>query len=316
MSTTSMRGGILVVDKPAGPTSFAVVERVRRALGAGKAGHTGTLDPAATGVLAVCVDDAVKLQHWITEGDKAYEALVVFGSATDTEDAEGRELARGDPSGLTAERVVAALAGFVGEIDQVPPMYSAVRVAGKRLHQSARAGETVDRAPRRVVVHSLDLLAFEPARDGLARARVAVRCGKGTYVRTLASGLGQALGVPAHLGALRRTASGPFTLETALSLSEVERLAAEAPAEVAARMVTPADALGAFPAVPVSPDEVRALCHGKILRREAPAPLCRALDAQGALVAVVAPVPGGEGMKPVRVFVQPLEIPGGAPAKR
>lgn len=316
MLTTSMRGGILVVDKPAGPTSFAVVERVRRALGATKAGHTGTLDPAATGVLAVCVDDAVKLQHWIMEGDKAYEALVVLGFATDTEDAEGREIARGDPAGLTAERVVAALAGFVGEIDQVPPMYSAVRVGGKRLHQSARAGETVERAPRRVVVHSLDLLDFEPVRAGLARARVAVRCGKGTYVRTLASGLGQALGVPAHLGALRRTASGPFTIATALPLSDLERLAGEAPANLAARMVSPADALRAFPAVRVAPDEVRALCQGKTLHREAPAPLCRALDEQGALVAVVAPVPGGEGLKPVRVFVQPLEIPGPSTAKR
>ena len=316
MSTTSMRGGILVVDKPAGPTSFAVVERVRRAVGAAKAGHTGTLDPAATGVLAVCIDDAVKLQHWIMEGDKAYEALVVFGFSTDTEDAEGKEVARGDPAGLTAERVGNALAGFVGEFDQVPPMYSAVRVGGKRLHESARAGETVERTPRRVVVHSLDLLAFEPAQGGLARARIAVRCGKGTYVRTLASGLGEAVGVPAHLGALRRTASGPFTIATALPLSDLERLAVEAPADLAARMVSPADALRAFPVVVLAPDEVRALCQGKTLPREATAPLCRALDAQGALVAVVAPVVGGEGLKPVRVFVQPLEIPGASPAKR
>ncbi len=316
MPITSMTGGILVVDKPAGPTSFAVVERVRRALGAAKAGHTGTLDPAATGVLAVCLDDAVKLQHWIMEGDKAYEALVVLGFATDTEDAEGKEIARGDPAGLTAERLAAALAGFVGEIDQVPPMYSAVRVGGKRLHESARAGETVERAPRRVVVHSLDLLAFEPAEGGLARARIAVRCGKGTYVRTLASGLGQVLGIPAHLGALRRTVSGPFTIETALPLSDLERLAVESPADLASRMVTPAEALRAFPVVQVAPEEVRALAQGKTLRREAPAPLCRALDAAGALVAVVAPIEGGEGLKPVRVFVQPPEIPGPTPAKR
>lgn len=310
MSTTSMRGGILVVDKPAGPTSFAVVERVRRALGAAKAGHTGTLDPAATGVLAVCVDDAVKLQHWIMEGDKAYEALVVLGFATDTEDAEGREVARGDPSGLTAERVAAALTGFVGEIDQVPPMYSAVRVGGRRLHEAARAGKTVERVARRVVVHSLDLLDFEPEAGGLARARIAVRCGKGTYVRTLASALGSALGVPAHLGALRRTASGPFSIVSALPLAEVERLASADPASLASRMVSPADALGAFPVVQVAPDEVRALAQGKTLRREAPAALCRALDAQGALVAVVAPTPGGDGLKPVRVFVQPPEVPG------
>jgi tRNA pseudouridine55 synthase len=293
-----------------------VVERVRRALGAEKAGHTGTLDPAATGVLAVCIDDAVKLQHWITEGDKAYEALVVLGFATDTEDAQGREIARGDPAGLTAGRLAAALAGFVGEIDQVPPMYSAVRVDGRRLHESARAGKTVERTPRRVVVHSLDLLEFEPPRDGLARARIAVRCGKGTYVRTLASALGTALGVPAHLGALRRTASGPFTLEKALTLDEVERLAREAPGEVLTRLVAPADALAAFPALPVTVPEVRALAQGKTLPRTAPAPLCRALDPGGALVAMVAPAEGGEGLRPVRVFVQPPEIAGPDPAKR
>ncbi len=316
MSPSSMHGGILVVDKPAGPTSFDVVERVRRALGAAKAGHTGTLDPAATGVLAVCVDDAVKLQHWIMEGDKAYEALVVFGFATDTEDAEGTETERGDPAGLTSERVAAAMAGFVGEIDQVPPMYSAVRVGGRRLHKAARAGETVERLARRVHVHALDLIGFDPPSEGLARARIAVRCGKGTYVRTLASALGAALGVPAHLGALRRTASGPFSIGSALPLAEVERLARVDRAGLDSRMVSPADALRAFPVVQVAPEEVRALAQGKTLRREAPGPLCRALDADGALVAVVAPLAGGDGLKPVRVFVQPLEIPGPSPAKR
>ena len=316
MSPSSMHGGILVVDKPAGPTSFDVVERVRRALGAAKAGHTGTLDPAATGVLAVCVDDAVKLQHWIMEGDKAYEALVVFGFATDTEDAEGTETERGDPAGLTSERVAAAMAGFVGEIDQVPPMYSAVRVGGRRLHKAARAGETVERVARRVHVHALDLIGFDPPSEGLARARIAVRCGKGTYVRTLASALGAALGVPAHLGALRRTASGPFSIGSALPLAELERLARVDRAGLDSRMVSPADALRAFPVVQVAPEEVRALAQGKTLRREAPGPLCRALDADGALVAVVAPLAGGDGLRPVRVFVQPLEIPGPSPAKR
>jgi tRNA pseudouridine55 synthase len=172
------------------------------------------------------------------------------------------------------------------------------------------------KSPRRVVIHSLDLLAFQPPRDGLARARVAVRCGKGTYVRTIASALGEAVGVPAHLGALRRTASGPFTLEKALSLDDVERLAREAPAEVAARLVAPADALAAFPSVPVTLPEIRALAQGKTLPRPVPAPFCRALDPDGALVAVVAPAEDGEGLRPVRVFVQPPEIAGTSPAKR
>jgi len=305
-----VKGGVLVVDKPSGPTSFAVVERVRRATGAAKAGHTGTLDPSATGVLAVCIDDAVKLQHWITEGDKAYDALFVLGIATDTEDAQGRVTERGDASGVEGAAVATALARFVGEIDQVPPMYSAVRVDGRRLYESARAGKAVEREPRRVVVHALELLDFSPAgEDGLARARVAVRCGKGTYVRTLASELGRAMGVPAHLGALRRTASGPFTLVGALPLEELERLAHTNPDELAARMVSPADALAAFPSIRVDPGEILALAQGKKLPRTAPAPLCRALDEQGMLVAMVGPA-GDEGLRPVRVFVQPPGITG------
>jgi tRNA pseudouridine55 synthase len=316
MAFTSMKGGVLVVDKPAGPTSFAVVERVRRAMGAGKAGHTGTLDPAATGVLAVCLDDGVKLQHWITGADKAYEAVVVLGFSTDTEDAEGTETGRGDASGLDAAAVAAALRPLVGEIDQVPPMYSAIRVGGRRLHEAARAGEEVDRQPRRVVVHALDLVAFEPAAGGVARARIAVRCGKGTYVRSLASALGRSLGVPAHLGQLRRTAAGPFRNEDALPVDAVERMAREAPAALAARVVRPAAALGELPAVPVSPPEVLALVQGRSLHRDAPGPLCRALDERGELVAVCAPADGGGGLKPVRVFVQPLEIRGSGPSKR
>ncbi len=312
-----MKGGVLVVDKPAGPTSFDVVGRVRRATGAAKAGHTGTLDPAATGVLAVCLDDAVKLQHWLThDGDKSYEALLVLGIATDTEDAEGRETARGDATGVDAARLAAALPAFVGEIDQVPPMYSAVRVGGRRLHEAARRGEEVERAPRRVVVHALELLGLEPAVAGVARARIAVRCGKGTYVRTLASSIGGALGLPAHLGALRRTSTGPFTLADALPLAEVERLAREAPGSLAARMVSPADALRAMPAVRVTAEEVLALVQGKVLRRAAPGPTCRALGPDGALVAVVGPAEGGEGLRPVRVFVQPPGIPGPPAAKR
>jgi tRNA pseudouridine55 synthase len=313
-----MNGGILVVDKPAGPTSFDVVRRVRRALGVRKAGHTGTLDPAATGVLAVCLDEAVKLQHWITDTDKAYEALVVFGLATDTEDAEGREVERGDPSGLTPGRVEAALAGLVGEIEQVPPMYSAVRVGGRRLHEAARAGEVVERSPRRVVVHSLELLSFDPPAGGLARARVAVRCGKGTYVRTLATSLGEALGVPAHLGALRRTASGPFSISQALPLDQVESLARDAPEALAARIVRPADALGAFPAAQVAPAEVLALAQGKALHRApaGPAPLWRAIDESGALVAICAPTEDGMGLRPIRVFVQPPGIAAPDPGKR
>jgi tRNA pseudouridine55 synthase len=300
-------GGVLVVDKPAGPTSFEVVQRVRRALGAERAGHAGTLDPAATGVLAVCVDDAVKLQQWLADGDKAYDATVAFGTATSTEDAEGEIVERGDPSRLDAATVAAALARFVGELEQVPPMYSAVRVGGRRLHEAARAGEELPRTPRRVTIHALELVGFEPAEGEGALARLAVRCGKGTYVRTLAADLGRAVGVPAHLAALRRTMASGFALGQATALEEVEALGRSDRAALRARLVSPAEALGFLPAVGVDAAEARALAQGKALRREVPAgEVIRALGPGGALVALCAPAAGG--LRPVRVFVSPGEL--------
>lgn len=302
------RAGVLVVDKPAGPTSFDVVRRVRRALGAGKAGHAGTLDPAATGVLAVCVDDAVKLQQWLTDGDKTYEAVVAFGAATTTEDGEGEVVERGDAAGLRADAIRAALPALTGELEQLPPMYSAVRVGGRRLHEAARAGEAVERTPRRVTVHALTLGRLEPpGADGLARAHLTVRCGKGTYVRTLAVDLGRAVGVPAHLAALRRTEASGFRVEQAIPLEEAEALGRADPSALRARLVAPADALRLFPAVSLDAGEARALAQGKLLRREAPsAPLVRAVGAGGALVAVCTPTPAG--LKPVRVFVTPADL--------
>ncbi len=300
-----MPTGVLVIDKPAGPTSFEVVKRVRRLLGADKAGHAGTLDPAATGVLVVCADDAVKLQQWLAEGDKGYEATVAFGAATSTEDSEGEVCARGDASALDAGSIRAALPLFCGEIEQVPPMYSAVRVGGRRLHEAARAGEEVDRAPRRVRIHALELAGLEPpGADGLVRARLRVRCSKGTYVRTLAADLGRAVGFPAHLAALRRTEASGFTLSQATALGEAEALAREDRAALLARLVAPAEALGFMPMVKVDAAEARALAHGKALVRDTPRGdgLVRAVGPGGLLVAVCAPAPGG--LRPVRVFLE------------
>lgn len=293
--------GLVVVDKPAGPTSFDVVARVKRLFRAAKAGHTGTLDPLATGVLAVCLGEAVKLQQWLTEGDKGYEALVAFGAATTTEDAEGEVTERGDPARLDAAAVRAALPRFLGEIDQVPPMYSAVRVGGRRLHQAARAGEALDRPARRVRVDALDLLELGPAEGGLRRARIAVRCGKGTYVRTLAADLGKALGVPAHLAGLRRTAAGAFTLAEATPLAELERLGAEDRAALEGRVLSMEAALRGWRTVRLADVQARDLGHGKALALPAaPEGVCGALDATGALLAVCE----GRGgvLRPVRVL--------------
>lgn len=306
-------GGVLVVDKPQGPTSFEVVQRVRRLFRADRAGHTGTLDPLATGVLAVCLGEAVKLQAWLAEGDKAYQATVAFGAATDTEDAAGRITERGDPAGLDAARIAAALPGFLGEIRQVPPMYSAVRVGGRRLHRAARRGETVARTARLVQVHAVDLVGFEPARDGLATARLAVRCGKGTYLRTLAADLGRVLGVPAHLAALRRTEAGPFRIGQALALEEAESMARSAPDELRARLLSPEEALGHLPAARLDQARSRDLGHGRPLAWAAAPGLFRALDPDGRLLAVCRS--DGRYLRPVRVLRAPGGREGDNPAK-
>lgn len=272
--------GVLAVDKPAGPTSFDVVARVRRALGGVRAGHAGTLDPAATGLLAVCVGDGLKLQQFLVEGEKGYEATVAFGASTETEDAEGRVVEEGDASRLDDAAVRAALPRFLGELLQTPPMYSAVRVGGRRLHEAARAGEAVERTPRAVRVDAFELLSFVPAAapGERALARLAVRCGKGTYVRTLAADLGRALGVPAHLAALRRTRASGLGVEGALGLEALEALAVADPAALVARVISPADALAFMPAVRLDEREARAIIHGQ---KVAPAGAASASTAPG-----------------------------------
>ncbi len=296
--------GVLVVDKPLGPTSFDVVARVRRLFRGAKAGHTGTLDPLATGVLAVCLGEGVKLQRFLADGDKAYLATVSFGAATETEDAEGRVIERGDPGLATAAAIQAALPRFLGEIDQVPPMFSAVRVGGRRLHEAARAGEDVERAPRRVRVDAFELLELGDGVDGERRARMAIRCGKGTYVRTLAADLGRAVGVPAHLAALRRTAAGPFREVESIGLEEAERLAREAPEALEARVLSCAEALRDYPAVKLSVEDGRALaCGRQVPAAGGPDGLCRALDASGALLAVCERTAGR--LRPLRVLTGP-----------
>ncbi len=311
---TASLSGILVVDKPAGPTSFDVVNRLRRAVRARKAGHAGTLDPAATGVLVVCLEDAVRLQQWLSDGDKAYRATIAFGAATETEDAEGRVIAEGEPSAVGEDRLRAALAGFVGEIDQVPPMYSAVRVGGRRLHEVARAGQEVERTPRRVRIDALTLVSLGPVEAGRRQAVVEVRCGKGTYVRTLAADLGRALGVPAHLAALRRTMASGFELGQAAPLDELEELVREGgPEALRTRLVPPALALS-MPEARLTRAEASDLAHGRSIPAGAhEAGPVRAVDGEGRLVAVCDVARGR--LRPSRVFVTPAEL-GGTPSPR
>jgi tRNA pseudouridine55 synthase len=243
---------VWVIDKPSGPTSFDVVRRVRQALKEKKAGHTGTLDPMATGVLPVCVGEATKLAGFMTEGDKAYDATLRLGAETDTQDAQGKVVATGSVPEVSREMLEKALAPFRGAFSQTPPMYSAVKVAGKRLYERARAGEEVERAARSVTVYALELRDFSST-----ELRVSVRCSKGFFVRTLAHDLGRAMGCGAHLAALRRTACGPFTLAQAVSLE-----ALESGRDLSAQAVSLEDALADVPAVKVAEEDARRVLHG------------------------------------------------------
>ncbi len=209
--------GILLVDKPQGFTSHDVVAKLRRLLGERRIGHTGTLDPLATGLLPICIGKATKVCGLLTEGDKAYEAVLLLGRATDSQDISGKILWEREPEG-DAEAVLAALSSFVGSYDQVPPMYSALKVGGKKLVDLARAGREVERQPRRVQIYALDILSVD-----LPRIRFRVRCSKGTYIRTLCHDVGEKLGCGGCLESLRRLESGPFGIEHAHTLEDIEQ---------------------------------------------------------------------------------------------
>jgi tRNA pseudouridine55 synthase len=230
--------GVLVVDKPAGMSSAAAVERVKRTLGARRAGHGGTLDPFATGVLPICLDEATKLAGYLLSDDKAYEAELVLGIETDTLDRTGTVTATRNALDVTAAALEAALVARTGEHDQLPPMYSAVTQGGVRLYHRARAGEDVPRTPRRVRIDRLELLDFM-----WPRARIAIACGTGTYVRSLVADLGADLGCGAHVAELRRTRSGRFSIDQAQAIDELDpaRLVALPDATALPRVAAPAE---------------------------------------------------------------------------
>jgi tRNA pseudouridine55 synthase len=215
--------GVLLLDKPVGITSNDALQKARRLFSAEKGGHTGTLDPLATGLLPLCFGEATKFSADLLNADKTYEATLRFGIRTDTGDAEGRTIAESSlPADFDEAALRQALPAFTGAIRQVPPMYSALKRDGKPLYELARQGIEVEREAREVTIHRLDLLAFARAADGTVSASLRVRCSKGTYIRSLADDLGQALGCGAHLTALRRTEVGDLVLPRALTLGEIE----------------------------------------------------------------------------------------------
>jgi tRNA pseudouridine55 synthase len=215
--------GVLLLDKPLGLSSNQALQKAKWLLRADKAGHTGTLDPLATGVLPLCFGAATKFSQLHLDADKTYETTVRLGVRTSTADAEG-EVLDTRPVNCTAGQVVEVLDRFMGEIDQVPPMHSALKKDGKALYEYAREGETVEREPRRVTVHNIELLDMQLAGEA-PQLRLRVRCSKGTYIRTLGEDIGEALGCGGHLIALRRTATGPFDVSEATTLAALESMA-------------------------------------------------------------------------------------------
>jgi tRNA pseudouridine55 synthase len=271
--------GVLVVDKPKGPTSSDVVQAVRRTLKVKKAGHTGTLDPMATGVLAICLGDATRIAQVLTDGDKAYDATLRLGVTTDTLDAEGKTLQTRPVPQLTAQGLEAALARFRGPQQQTPPMYSAIKKDGKRLYELARAGEEIERESRSVTVFSLTLNDFTAE-----EVKLSVSCSKGFFVRTLAAELGEALGCGAHLTALRRTQSGPFSLGRSVPLQEIID---RGPDAVAGRLASVDESLAFLPEVATTAAEADRVKHGGVVEVARPdCSLVRVTAPDGAVLAL------------------------------
>jgi len=300
--------GFLLIDKAKGPTSHDVVQAVRRITGERRVGHTGTLDPFATGLLPICLGRATRLARFLSASIKTYSALVRFGFATDTYDATGRRMGLESTVSLDQEAFAPLLASFVGKQGQVPPPFAAKKVQGRRMYQMARAGIRVEPKPVEVVIRRIDLLGV----DG-SRATIDVEVEAGTYIRSLAHDLGQRLGCGAHLEELRRTDVGPHNIERALSLEKLETLNQSGYLEDA--LMTPADALSELPWIHLSGEERHKICHGRRisisvdetsrnLPRLEEGQSVRLMESGGGLVAVGIVTDGLETIHPL-VVLQP-----------
>jgi tRNA pseudouridine55 synthase len=322
--------GVLVVDKPAGMTSHDVVAAIRRGSGGGppstrgsgggppstsgsgggpqrlKVGHAGTLDPDATGVLVVCIGRATRLVPYLQASVKTYDARMRLGVETTTLDASGEVIAEHDASVIDETLLCETLKSFVGEIEQVPPMVSAVKVDGERLYRKARRGEVVVRPPRRVHIHDIVLEDFEPGPR--AEAAFLVTCSTGTYIRTLAADVGERLGVGAHLVALRRLGSGRFSLEDAIELAAALKLGSQG--RLGEALLSPAEAVADYPAFTVDATAASALAHGRPLPATGLDGPVAALSTSGQLLAMVADREGAAW--PLTVLIDgPVEISSG-----
>ena len=294
-NATEPADGILNIDKPQGYTSHDVVARVRRLSGQRRVGHAGTLDPMATGVLLVCLGRATRLVEYLAEGSKVYRAAIRFGIVTDTWDAEGHVIAERDWQGLALAEIREALDAFVGQIEQAPPMYSALKHRGQPLYRLARRGVTIERRPRLVEIHRLEVLAGQPPDLVLQ-----VSCSKGTYVRSLAHELGQRLGPGAHLAALTRIAIGRFCLQDAVALDTLMTQGGDGSWR---QYLLPIErGVGDLPGVVLDAEAMQRVAHGQAVSFSGPAvsPVA-AYDAAGHLVAILERA--ADSWRPRKVFL-------------
>lgn len=293
--------GVLVVDKPVGMTSHDVVQAIRNGTGLRRAGHTGTLDPRASGVLVILVGPAVRLSEYVSASDKRYQAIIRLGGRTDTFDSDGKMTQANQPVNVTESQFEEVLKTFIGEIEQTPPPYSAVKVQGRKAYEMARQGEDVELAPRKITVHHLEVLEWAPP-----EVVIDVHCSSGTYVRSLANDLGEKLGCGAYLVGLRRTKSGRFSLRDAVPLRKLQE--SFHAGNWYQYLIPAAEALGDWPAIELSPDDVEGVRHGHRVKAEADAVLgsrVRGVSTQGELVALMELVAGEDGnpaWQPKKVF--------------
>ena len=289
--------GVLVVDKPVGMTSHDVVQTIRAGTNIRRAGHTGTLDPHASGVLVVLIGPAVRLSEYVSASDKRYQAIIELGVETDTYDGDG-SITRRSPVEITSEEFETALSGFIGQIEQKPPAYSALKVQGRKAYEMARNGEDVELEPRLINVYNLELLEWDPP-----EAVIDVYCSSGTYVRSLAHDLGEILGCGANLIGLRRTKSGQFALRDAVPLRKLQE--AFVNGDWYKYLIPAAEALGDWYSVELTSEQIDAVRHGHrvpALEEVEPNKWARAISEQGELVALMEYDAETQEWQPRKVF--------------
>ncbi len=288
--------GYVVIDKPGGWTSHDVVGRVRRILGERRVGHAGTLDPAAVGVLPIAVGYATRTVEYLASTSKSYRAEITFGFETDSADGDGVMIGSPRPICFSESELLAAICQFAGDLQQVPPMHSAVKIDGKRLYELARVGEEVEVAPRAITIHRIKCIRWESP-----VATIEMRCSKGTYVRSIARDLGRSLGMGAHLSNLVRTQTGPFSLADAITLDELARkFACEPWAEIAYH---PDSVLHDLPAAIVGPERAIEWQQGKVLAVKECAGTVRVYDSMGRWLGVGSAVEEGNYVQPEKVIL-------------